>query len=57
VLETNQLSRPQVVKQLWVYIKSQGLQDKKIIKCDEKLQKVFKVPEIDMFQMNKVLSK
>lgn len=56
VLEADQLSRPQVVKQLWVYIKSQGLQDKKIIKCDEKLQRVFKVPEIDMFQMNKVLS-
>jgi upstream activation factor subunit UAF30 len=54
------LARPQVVKQLWVYIKGNGLQkstNKKVIVCDEKLQKVFKAPEIDMFQMNKVLGR
>lgn len=54
------LPRPQVVKQLWEYIKYHDLQkegNKRVICCDEKLQKVFKATEIDMFQMNKVLSR
>jgi upstream activation factor subunit UAF30 len=60
VLGTHSLARPQVVKQLWIYIKHNGLQkatNKKVIVCDEKLLKVFKSPEIDMFQMNKVLGR
>lgn len=59
VIGQTTLSRPQVVKQLWDYIKGRELQNptnKRVIMCDEKLQKVFKVSEIDMFQMNKVLS-
>lgn len=45
VLGTSKLSRPQVVKQLWTYIKDNQLQnpsDKRQIICDEKLQQVFK---------------
>ncbi len=53
-----QLSRPQVVKQLWNYIKANELQDpndKRQILCDEKLHAVFKQDKINMFSMNKLL--
>ncbi|KAG1347931.1 upstream activation factor subunit spp27 [Cocos nucifera] len=56
----SELARTEVVKKLWAYIRENSLQDpnnrKKII-CDERLQKLFNVNTIDMFQMNKVLSK
>ncbi|KAF9819540.1 hypothetical protein IEO21_02004 [Rhodonia placenta] len=58
VIHQEKLSRPQVVKQLWDYIKSNNLQNpdyKKEILCDEKLKAVFNVDKIDMFKMNKVL--
>ncbi|KAK0212524.1 hypothetical protein DFS33DRAFT_1377014 [Desarmillaria ectypa] len=58
VLDVDKLSRPQVVKQLWVYIKNNALQNpsnKREILCDEKLKAVFSVDKIDMFRMNKVL--
>jgi upstream activation factor subunit UAF30 len=45
VLGTSRLSRPQVVKQLWAYIKDNHLQnpdDKRQILCNEKLQVIFK---------------
>ncbi|CAK7227599.1 hypothetical protein SBRCBS47491_006625 [Sporothrix bragantina] len=54
-----QLSRPQVVKKLWEHIKGNDLQDptdKRQIRCDDKMQAVFKQQKIDMFQMNKLLS-
>ncbi|KAL2268255.1 hypothetical protein VTJ83DRAFT_3101 [Remersonia thermophila] len=53
-----QLSRPQVVKKLWDYIKANDLQDpndKRQIRCDEKLHAVFKQDKINMFSMNKLL--
>ncbi|GAB1317417.1 hypothetical protein MFIFM68171_07627 [Madurella fahalii] len=53
-----QLSRPQVVKKLWDYIKGNELQDpndKRQILCDEKLQAIFKQDKINMFSMNKLL--
>ena len=53
-----ELSRPQVVKQLWNYIKGNELQDpndKRQILCDEKLHAVFKQDKINMFSMNKLL--
>ncbi|KAK3990922.1 upstream activation factor subunit spp27 [Cladorrhinum sp. PSN332] len=53
-----QLSRPQVVKKLWDYIKGNALQDpndKRQIICDEKLFAVFKSDKINMFSMNKSL--
>jgi len=47
-----------VVKQLWVYIKDNDLQNpsnKREIMCDPKLKAVFGVEKIDMFRMNRVL--
>lgn len=48
-----------MVKQLWVYIKGNELQNpsnKKEILCDPLLKAIFGVEKIDMFKMNKVLS-
>lgn len=45
---------------MWVYIREKNLQDpvnKKNIICDEPLHALFGVDSIDMFQMNKALSK
>lgn len=52
------LSRPQVVKKLWVHIKANNLQDpadKRQIICDERMQLVFKQDKVHMFTMNKLL--
>jgi len=55
------MPRPQVVKKLWVYIKKNGLQDKKNrrnINADENLKKVFKGKAVvSMFEMIKLVSK
>lgn len=54
-----ELSRPQVVKRIWAYVKEHNLQDpknKQIIVCDEKLRAVMKKDRIGCFAMNKVLS-
>lgn len=59
VVDATQLSRPQVVKRLWVYIKANDLQNpknKKEILCDDSLRAIFNADKIDMFAMNKVLS-
>lgn len=59
VLGVSELSRTQVVKQLWVYIREKDLQDpqnRRKILCDDKLRSVFRKDSIDMFEMNKVLS-
>lgn len=58
VLEVEKLSRPQVVKKLWEYIRQHQLQNpsnRKEIICDDALRAVFAVDKIDMFRMNKVL--
>jgi upstream activation factor subunit UAF30 len=55
-----QLSRPQVVKKIWEYIKERNLQvpeDKRQIRCDERMQAVFKQDKVHMFTMNKILGK
>ncbi|KAI9255168.1 SWIB/MDM2 domain-containing protein [Phascolomyces articulosus] len=53
------LSRPSVVKHLWIYIKANNLQDpakKTHIFCDEKLQKIFKGETyLSGFTMNKYI--
>ncbi|KAJ6682037.1 SWI/SNF-RELATED MATRIX-ASSOCIATED ACTIN-DEPENDENT REGULATOR OF CHROMATIN SUBFAMILY D [Salix koriyanagi] len=55
-----QLARTEVVKQLWSYIREKNLQDpsdRRHINCDEPLQALFGVASINMFQMNKALSR
>ncbi|KAL1192273.1 hypothetical protein V5N11_011200 [Cardamine amara subsp. amara] len=57
---TSQLARTEVVKKLWVYIREKDLQDPKDrrkIVCDELLHSLFRVKTINMFQMNKALTK
>ncbi len=55
------LPRSEVVKKLWVYIKSNNLQDpknKRNINADEALKKVFGGKSVvDMFEMTKLVSK
>jgi len=58
IVDAAKLSRPQVVKQLWVYIKGHELQNpsnKREILCDANLRAVFGVDKINMFKMNQVL--
>ncbi|KAE8784861.1 upstream activation factor subunit spp27-like [Hordeum vulgare] len=53
-------ARTEVVKKLWAYIRENNLQDpsnRRKILCDENLKKIFNVNSIDMFQMNKALTK
>lgn len=50
----------QVVKKMWAYIRENDLQDPKDrrkIVCDELLHSLFRVKTINMFQMNKALTK
>lgn len=58
LMEVEKMSRPQVVKNIWVYIKSNDLQnpaDRREILCDDKLKSIFGVDKINMFKMNKTL--
>lgn len=59
VIGMNHVTRPELVKQLWVYIKAHDLQnpeDRRTIMCDEKLERIFKRKKVGMFEMNKLLS-
>lgn len=55
------MPRSEVVKKLWVYIKSKNLQDqanKRNINADEALKKVFGgKATVNMFEMTKLVSK
>ncbi|GJJ76070.1 upstream activation factor subunit UAF30 [Entomortierella parvispora] len=54
-----EMSRPEVVKQIWVYIKANNLQsegDKRVINCDSKLKNLFGLEQVNCFSMNKYLS-
>jgi chromatin remodeling complex protein RSC6 len=54
------LSRTEVTKKLWEYIRSQGLQDpenKTFIKADDKLRPIFDGKErVSMFEMTKLVA-
>jgi upstream activation factor subunit UAF30 len=54
------ISRPQVAKKVWAYIKKHKLQDpnkRREIVADDKLKQVFGKARLDMFQMTKAISK
>ncbi|OHA59963.1 MAG: hypothetical protein A2589_03615 [Candidatus Vogelbacteria bacterium RIFOXYD1_FULL_46_19] len=61
VVGSGPMPRSEVVKQLWVYIKKNDLQDpanKRNINADEKLVKVFDGKKtVNMFEMTKLVSK
>lgn len=60
VMGEKEMARTQVVKSLWVYIRAKNLQDpgnKRKILCDDPLQAVFGTKSINMFKMNKLLTK
>ncbi|KAI3765335.1 hypothetical protein L2E82_15365 [Cichorium intybus] len=60
ILGESSLSRTDIVKQLWAYIKKNNLQDpgnKRKINCDDALRVVFETDCTDMFKMNKLLAK
>jgi DNA topoisomerase-3 len=60
VIGSEAVSRPEVVKKLWEYIKAQGLQDpkdKRTILADAKLQAVFGKPSINMFELAGIVGK
>lgn len=53
------LPRPEVVSKVWEYIKKNNLQNpenKREIKADDKLRKVFGKDKVTMFEMNKHLA-
>ncbi|XP_057818499.2 upstream activation factor subunit spp27 [Cryptomeria japonica] len=54
------MPRTQIVKQLWMYIRANNLQDpnnKRNIICNDALRLVFDTNSTDMFQMNKLLAR
>ena len=60
VLGSKPLPRTEIVKQLWVYIKANGLQDannKRNINADAKLKAVFGKPQVSMFEMAGLIGK
>src|SRR5215216_358125 len=59
VVGSKPLPRPEVVSKVWDYIKKNNLQNpanKREIKADDKLEKVFGKKSVTMFEMNKHLA-
>ena len=59
VVGEKKLSRPQIIKKIWDYIKANDLQDpknKRVIHPDATLAKILGKEAIDMFQLTKVVS-
>ena len=60
VVGNDPLPRPQVVKKVWDYIKSNNLQNpenRREILADDRLGKVFGKDRVTMFEMNKHLAR
>ncbi|KAI8898348.1 SWIB/MDM2 domain-containing protein [Globomyces pollinis-pini] len=58
LLKEKYLSRPQVIKQLWIYIKENTLQDSRnmqYILNDMKMKQIFNVSKMSMFEMNQLI--
>ena len=54
------IPRTEVTKKLWAYIKKNKLQDSKNrrnIYADDKLKPIFKIDQVSMFEMTKLVSK
>jgi chromatin remodeling complex protein RSC6 len=60
IVGSSPLPRTELTKKLWVYIKKNGLQDKKVrtqINADDKLKAVFGgKSKVSMFEMTKLVS-
>jgi len=61
VVGSKPIPRGQITKNLWAYIKKNGLQDqknKRVINADDKLKKIFGgKASVNMFEMTKLVSK
>jgi DNA topoisomerase-3 len=60
VIGAKPISRPQAIKKLWEYIKSNNLQDpkdKRIINADDKLLAVLGQPSVGMFALTGLVGK
>ena len=60
VIGDKPVPRTEVIKKLWEYIKKGKLQDavnKRVINADEKLKPIFGKPQVDMFELTKVVGK
>lgn len=60
VIGNKPMSRPDIVKKIWEYIKKNKLQDnknKRMINADSKLKPLFGKDQISMFELAKVVSK
>ena len=54
------MPRTEVTKKLWAYIKKNSLQDqknKRMIKADDRLRPIFGKPQVDMFEMTRLVNK
>lgn len=60
IVGTEPLARSEITKRIWDYIKSHDLQNptnKREILADEKLERVFGVKSVSMFEMTKLINK
>ena len=60
VVGSKPLPRTELTKKLWVYIKKNGLQDQKnrrMIKSDDNLRPIFGKPQVNMFEMTRLVNK
>jgi chromatin remodeling complex protein RSC6 len=60
VVGSKPLPRTELTKKLWAYIKKNGLQDQKnrrMIKSDDNLRPIFGKPQVNMFEMTKLVNK
>ena len=60
IVGTEPLPRTEITKRIWDYIKSHNLQNpatKREIVADEKLERLFGVKTVNMFEMTKLINK
>ena len=60
VVGSKPLPRTELTKKLWAYIKKNSLQDatnRRMIKADDNLRPIFGKPQVNMFEMTKLVNK